>query len=76
MQDSCYNFPQSFSMSEGESHDLESVHHGAVIIPVVDRGTLKPTKNCPLHVFIIIQYKNYIKNFVELYKCKLSVRLI
>lgn len=64
MQDSCYDFPESFSMSKGESHDLESVHHGAVIIPVVDRGTLKPTKNSQLHVFIIIQYNyNYIKTF-------------
>lgn len=47
MQDGCYDFPQSLGVSEGESHNLESVHHGAVIIPVMDRGTLKPTKNSP-----------------------------
>lgn len=44
MQDGCNDFPESLGVSEGESHDLESIHHGAVIITVVDRGTLKPAK--------------------------------
>lgn len=61
MQDGCYDFPESLGVSEGESHDLESVHHGAVIVSVVDRGTLKPRVYSPL---TCVQQYNYIKTFI------------